>query len=44
MLDQRALSFYDPHRKEWVAEAGEFQIQVGSSSRDIRLKGQFTLE
>ncbi len=42
-LDERALAFYDPHRKQWVAEPGEFQVLVGSSSRDIRLKGKFTL-
>ncbi len=40
-LDQRALSFYDPRRKGWVAEPGEFLVLVGSSSRDIRLKGSF---
>ena len=34
-----ALSFYDPTQKRWVAEAGDFEILVGSSSRDIRLKG-----
>jgi beta-glucosidase len=42
-LDMRALSFYDPYRRSWVAEPGEFQVLVGSSSRDIRLKGSFTL-
>ena len=42
-LDQRALSFYDPLRKGWVAEPGEFLVLVGSSSRDIRLKGSFIL-
>ena len=43
-LDQRALSFYDPYRQQWVAEPGEFEILVGSSSRDIRQKASFTLK
>jgi beta-glucosidase len=43
-LDERALSFYDPHKKAWVAEPGEFEVLVGSSSRDIRVKAKFTLE
>jgi beta-glucosidase len=43
-LDQRALSFYDPYQKQWVAEPGEFEVLAGSSSRDIRLKASFTLE
>jgi beta-glucosidase len=33
-LDIEALSFYDPVRKSWIAEPGEFEILVGSSSRD----------
>jgi beta-glucosidase len=40
-LDQSALAFYDPARKEWVAEPGTFEVLVGASSRDIRLKGSF---
>ena len=43
-LDERALSYYDPHRHAWVAEPGEFELLVGSSSRDIRLKAKFMLE
>ncbi|MCD6289425.1 MAG: fibronectin type III-like domain-contianing protein, partial [Anaerolineae bacterium] len=43
-LDQRALSFFDPMRKAWVAEAGEFEVLVGSSSRDIRERATFTLK
>jgi beta-glucosidase len=43
-LDQRSMAFYDPHKKQWVVEPGEFQVLVGSSSRDIRLKGKFTLK
>jgi beta-glucosidase len=41
LLDSRALSFYDPYRKAWVVEPGRFEIQVGSSSRDIRLRKPF---
>ncbi|MBL7165135.1 MAG: glycoside hydrolase family 3 C-terminal domain-containing protein [Dehalococcoidales bacterium] len=43
-LGQRDLSFYDPDRQEWVAEPGEFEVLVGSSSRDIRATGSFTLK
>ncbi len=43
-LDQRALSFYDPAQKQWVAEPGEFEVLVGSSSRDIRVRSAFILE
>lgn len=43
-LDQRALSFYDPHRKHWMAEPGEFELLVGASSRDIRSKTVFQLK
>jgi beta-glucosidase len=43
-LDERALSFYDPHKRAWVAEPGEFEVLVGSSSRDIRVKAKFVLE
>ncbi len=42
-LDKEALSFYNPAKKKWVAEPGDFEIQVGSSSRDIRARGKLTL-
>lgn len=42
-LDRRAFAFYDPNQKEWVVEAGEFEILAGASSRDIRLRGTITL-
>jgi beta-glucosidase len=42
-LDGPALSFFDPGRGDWVAEPGAFEVLVGASSRDIRLKGGFTL-
>ncbi len=37
-LDGRAFAFYDPYAKRWVVEPGEFEILVGSSSRDIRAR------
>jgi beta-glucosidase len=43
-LGQDALAYYDPRRRQWIAEAGEFQVLVGSSSRDIRARGTFELK
>jgi beta-glucosidase len=42
-LNPRSLSYYDPHQKMWVAEPGQFEVLIGSSSRDIRLQGRFEL-
>ncbi len=43
-LTRAALSFYDPAREGWVAEPGEFEVRVGSSSREIRACVRFVLE
>jgi len=42
-LDPRAMSFYSAARHAWVAEPGMFDVMIGASSRDIRLKGSFEL-
>jgi len=42
-LGRDAFAYCDPAQKGWVAEAGDFTIAVGSSSRDFRLEGKFTL-
>jgi beta-glucosidase len=42
-LDSSALSYFDPRHDGWVAEPGAFEALVGASSRDIRLRGTFTL-
>jgi beta-glucosidase len=42
-LNWRSLAYYDPEKSGWVAEAGDFVVQIGSSSREIRLKGDYKL-
>jgi beta-glucosidase len=42
-LDRGAMSYYSPAKQDWIAEPGQFEVQAGSSSRDIRLKGSFQL-
>lgn len=42
-LQPRAFEYFDPIEKRWVAEAGKFEIWVGASSRDIRLKAAIEL-
>lgn len=43
-LDKSALSFFDPKIKNWVAEAGEFEVLIGSSSKEIKLNKKFNLK
>lgn len=42
-IDRSAFAFFDPAKSGWVAEKGVFRILVGSSSRDVRLQGEFNL-
>jgi beta-glucosidase len=43
-LDRSAMAFYSEAKRDWTAEPGQFDVLVGSSSRDIRLKSSFDLE
>ena len=43
-LDNRAFRFYSDVKKQWLAEPGKFEIIVGSSSKDIKLKGETVLK
>jgi beta-glucosidase len=43
-LNRESLAYYDDLARQWVAEAGEFEVLVGSSSRDIRASARFTLQ
>ena len=42
-LTKRDFSYYSKVYDRWLAESGAFEILVGSSSRDIRLKGELNL-
>jgi len=37
-IDRSAFSYWDPATKSWTTDPGEYEIQLGSSSRDIRQK------
>jgi beta-glucosidase len=41
-LSEESLAYYDPGTKSWTSEDGDFELLIGSSSRDIRLKSSFT--
>jgi beta-glucosidase len=36
-LDRRAFAVYDPSARAWVVPDGEYAVQIGASSRQIRL-------
>ncbi|TVT37399.1 glycosyl hydrolase [Hymenobacter setariae] len=42
-LPADAFKYYDEAKKQWVLEPGQFEVLVGSSSRDIRQTGSLTL-
>jgi len=42
-LNSRSFAHYAPEAHGWVADAGEYAILVGASSRDLRLRGTVTL-
>jgi len=42
-LDRSAFSYWSPTRHNWTVDPGQFEIQVGASSRDIRLKAPLKL-
>ena len=44
MLTPSAFHYWHPETKKWTAEPGEFEIIVGASSRDLRLKKRLTLQ
>lgn len=43
-LEREAFSYYDTDEGEWVVESGDFEILVGSSSRDVRLREEISIQ
>jgi beta-glucosidase len=43
-LDQRSFAIYDIDQHSWIVESGEYEILVGASSEDIRLKSILLLK
>lgn len=42
-LESDAFSHYDPEQGAWTATPGDYDIVLGSSSRDLRLAGHYRL-
>lgn len=42
-LRNRDLSYWDTSAKKWVIPSGKFTVDLGSSSRDLRLRGDFVV-
>jgi len=43
-LGAEAFRYWHPNRGGWFIEPGRFTIEIGASSRDLRLKGEFKLD
>ncbi len=42
-LGPRSFAYYDPEAKGWRVAPGRYELQVGASSRDVRLTASVTL-
>jgi len=42
-LNRSAFSYWDSGSHEWMTDPGEFEIEVGASSRDIRLRAPLAM-
>jgi beta-glucosidase len=43
ILDRRSMWYFDPAMHDWAVEPGVYEVLIGESMRDIRLKGSFEL-
>ena len=42
-LNKRSLASFQSGNSAWVADKGDYQVRIGASSKDIRLKDSFNL-
>lgn len=43
-LDKRSFAFYHTESRDWQIEAGEYEILIGSSSKDLRLTKSLSVQ
>lgn len=43
-LRRRDISFWDVGKQKWGVAGGRYEVSVGASSRDVRVKGHFDIE
>lgn len=44
VLDKQAFAYYEPAIQDWFVESGTYRIEIGSSSRDLRLNGEIIID
>ena len=44
IVDQNSLSYFNDTLHKWIAEAGEFEAIIGSSSEEIKARINFELK
>jgi beta-glucosidase len=42
-IDHNALAWFDERRHVWRTDAGRYRAEIGASSRDLRLEGEFRI-
>lgn len=43
-LAEKDFAYYDENKQKFIAESGRYEIQIGASSRDIRLRTEICLK
>ena len=43
-FDNHAFGYYNPKQEKWCVESGRYEIEIGASSRDIRLTKTLQIE
>jgi len=41
IIEDEQLAYFSKFKNKWIIESGQFEVLIGSSSRDIRLKASF---
>ena len=42
-LNRRSFAYFEPRTNQWKTDPGRYQISIGASSRDLRIKQDFDL-